>query len=144
MQSRSLNSTVLYIRIHGTKPIILRAFHCYHCNGHSNLLRLLRKRQRKRRPNSYCTRLLWRMTRRLRQRARCTATAWLSARACSLRKHACALHQHPEIQLHAPATFSPPHSAPFSTPSSPLFRPPDSASATLNTKKAWRLQAKDE
>ena len=83
------------------------------------------------------------MTRRPRRRVpRSTAIACLPTKANSPHSHACALHQLAEIQLHAPATPLPLFSAPVSPPSSPLFRPPKSA--TFGAWKAWRPQAKDE
>ena len=79
-----------------------------------------------------------------------TPTVYLTARACSLQSHACALHQPPDIQLYTSAVRFPPAmtrssrppSPPFSAISSPLLSPPNST--TLNARKAWKPQAMDE
>ena len=126
-----------------------------HC---SILLHLLRERLRKRwnkQRDSHCTRPLWRMTRRV---PRSTVAPCLTARTLSLQCHACAPHDLLETQLHASALHfssmphaSPPSSPPFSAISSiplslsPRFSPGTAfCPATLNARKAWRQQAKDE
>ena len=99
----------------------IRGVRLYYYRLHQ--LRLLRKRLRKRRPNSYCSRQLWRISRR-------ASRSTLTARAPSPQSHACAPHSLLETQLHASTTS--------------LVCPATLCPATLNTRKAWKQQGKDD